>query len=130
MVQGIKFDPSDTSDIKDITTQFNGNVRAIAKHYGVKRQTIYDYFKRQPEGMKIIEECRQHNHEEFLDDAEFVYKYALANYKNNLALAMRAADKVIDKKGHTRNWKEDKDKSKDSNTIILEPKDYSKAIIE
>lgn len=104
MVQGVKFNPSDSSDVRSIAKRYNGNVQAIARYYNVHKETIYDYFKRHPEGMKIIQECREVNHDEFLDEAEFVYKYAIANYKNNLGFAMRAADKIIDKKGHSRGW--------------------------
>lgn len=104
MAQGVRFDLGTHSDIEEIAFRFDGNVSAIARHYGVKRNTVYEYFKRHPEGKLIIDRVREYTDDDFLDMAEFVYKYHLTNYKTNPGLALRAAEKVIDKKGHKRGW--------------------------
>ena len=97
------FNP-DTSDMKDIAIKFNGNIAQIANHFNVSRETIYQYLKRNPDGKKLIESVRGINTETILDSAEFVYMYALNQYKSSLRDAIRAAEKVIDKKGHLRGW--------------------------
>jgi len=108
MAQGVLFDPSNTSNIQEIAIKYNGNIRAIADYYKVSRWVIYEYLKRNPEARDIIESARDFNTESDMDDAEHIYRYAMANYKTNLGFALRAAEKVIDKKGHRRGWREDK----------------------
>lgn len=98
-----KFDP-DKSDIKEIAIKYNGNVNAIARHYNINHDTIYQYFKRDPQGKKIIDDVRKYNTDLDIDLAEYVNRFNMQNYKNNAGLAQRAAEKVIDKKGHLRGW--------------------------
>lgn len=100
-----KFDP-EKSEIRSIAIEKRGNVQAIARHYNINQDTIYEYFKRDPEGKKIIDDVRSLNTETELDLAEFVLSYNMSNYKTNAGLAQRAAEKVIDKKGHLRGWNE------------------------
>lgn len=84
--------------------KLNGNISALAEHYKVSRETLYQYFKRDPKGKEIIDQVRGVNEETILDAAEHVLRYNLLNYKSNAGLAQRAAEKVIDRKGHLRGW--------------------------
>jgi hypothetical protein len=96
----------DNDDILAIATKTNGNISQIADHFKVSRETVYQYLKRNPEGKAIIDRVRGLNTETELDLAEHVIRYNMANYKSNGGLAQRAAEKVIDKKGYIRGWKE------------------------
>lgn len=98
-----KFDP-DKADMLVIAIKYNGNISKIAEHYNVVRDTIYQYYRRDPEGKKIIDIVRGLNTESDLDQAEYVIRYNMANVKTNPGLAQRAAEKVIDRKGHLRDW--------------------------
>ena len=97
------FNP-DNSDMMVIAVKYNGNISKISEHYNVCRDTIYEYNKRNPEGKQIIETVRGINTETDLDQAEYVLRYNMANVKTNPGLAQRAAEKVIDRKGHLRDW--------------------------
>ena len=103
MVKGVEF-PYDTCDMLAVATKYHGNIAAIAEHYKVSRDCIYRYLNKDPQGKKIIEHVRGYNTETQLDIAEHVLHYHLTNYKTNPGLAQRAAEKVIDYKGHTRGW--------------------------
>ncbi len=103
-----KFSP-DINDIKDVAVKLRGNIRSISKHFNVSRQTIYQYLHRTPDGMDVLKLSRSHTHEDFIDVAEFVTMYNMNNYKENPSLAQAAANKVIDKKGHSRGWLSEKD---------------------
>ncbi len=94
----------DISDMLKIAIKHNGCISNIAREMNVNRDTIYEYLKRNPEGKKIIDKVRGYNTEIELDTAEEVIRYNLSNYKKNAGLAQRAAEKVIDKKGHLRSW--------------------------
>ncbi len=98
-----KFNP-DKSDMLAIAIKYNGNISKIAEHYNVSRDTTYEYFKRDIQGKQIIDTVRGVNTESDLDAAEYVIRSNMANYKNNPGLAQRAAEKVIDRKGHLRDW--------------------------
>ncbi len=98
-----KFDPEKT-EMRLVAIKYNGNVQAIARHYNINQDTIYKYFKRDPEGKKIIDDVRGLNTVTELDLAEHVMRFNMTNYKLNPGLAQRAAEKVIDKKGHSRGW--------------------------
>lgn len=99
----VKFNP-EKSEMLAVAIKHNGNVQAIARHYNINQDTMYQYFKRDPEGKEIIDMVRGLNTETDLDLAEHVHRYNMANYKTNPGLAQRAAEKVIDKKGHLRGW--------------------------
>lgn len=99
-----KFDPN-KSVMLATAIKYNGNVVAIADAMNVGRTTIYEYFKRNPEGKEIIDLVRGLNDEVLLDAAEHVFRYNVLNYKSSPGLAQRAAEKVIDKKGYMRGWK-------------------------
>ena len=90
--------------IKSLAVKCNGNISQMAKDLNVERSTIYEYIKRDPHGKKVMDEARGLNTENDLDLAEHVIRYNLTNYKTNPGLAQRAAEKVIDKKGHLRRW--------------------------
>ena len=109
MAQGIEFNPDASStsaeEFEEIVYKYKGNVTRIAEHFKVKRHTIHDYFKRQPNGIELLNKVRYDNTECELDESEHILRYSMANYKNNLGYALRAAEKVIDKKGHLRGWK-------------------------
>jgi aldehyde:ferredoxin oxidoreductase len=98
-----KFIPN-KKDMLATAIKLNGNISALADHYKVCRNTIYEYLKRDPDGKEIIEKVRGVNEETILDAAEHVLRYNLMNYKLNPAIAQRAAEKVIDRKGHLRGW--------------------------
>ena len=99
----VLFNP-DKIDMMAISVKYNGNIAKISEHFNVSRETIYKYIKRDPEGKEIIESTRGINTETDLDAAEHVIRYNMMNYKNNPGLAQRAAEKVIDRKGHLRDW--------------------------
>lgn len=105
------FNP-DISDIKSIAFKYNGNIAAISKHYKVSRETVYQYLKRN-DAKSIIDEVRRFNDEYQLDLAEFIFMHNMSNYQNNPGLAQRAAEKVIDKKGHKRGWEQSQIDSSD-----------------
>lgn len=98
-----KFTP-DISDMLDVSIQKNGNIVKIAKHFNVHRDTIYEYFKRDPDGKKIVEKVRGVNTETDLDIAEQVNRNNMLNFEKNPKLAQRAAETVIKGKGHLRGW--------------------------
>ena len=98
-----KFDP-DKADILAVSVKYNGNISKIAEHYNVVRETIYQYYKRDRVGKEIIDTVRGLNTEYDLDCAEHVLRYNMQNYKTSPGLAQRAAEKVIDRKGHLRDW--------------------------
>ena len=108
MAQGVEFNPEASStsaeEFEQIAYKYKGNVTRIAEHFKVKRHTIRDYFKRQPNGIELLNKIRHDNTECELDEAEFIMRYSMANYKNNMGYAFRAAEKVLDKKGHLRGW--------------------------
>lgn len=97
------FDP-DKQDVLAIAIKYNGNITAMAEHFKIARNTIYDYLKRDPQGKEIIEYVRGYNTDVDLDGAEWVYRYNLKNYKEEPAVAQRAAEKVLASKGHLRGW--------------------------
>ena len=107
-----KFDP-DKSDMLEVSTKYHGNISQIAKHYNVARDTVYRYQYRDVIGKQIIDEVRGYNSEFDLDIAEHVNRYHMLNYKNNPGLAQRAAEKVLDKKGHSRGWRDKQEKQDD-----------------
>ena len=113
-----KFDP-DKRDFLLNGIRFNGNITQLAAHYNVSRETVYQYIKRDPDGKQILEQVRGFNNEHFLDLSEHVIQYNLLNYKNNPGLAQRAAEKVIDKKGHLRGWKNEENTNQSTYNIIV-----------
>lgn len=94
----------DIADMEVVATKYHGVIARVAEHYKVSRETIYQYFNRNPEGKKIIEKVRHHNTETFLDLAEHVMRYNMINHKENPKLAQQAACKVVELKGHSRGW--------------------------
>lgn len=113
-----KFDP-DKSDLKQIALKYHGNISAIARHFNIHGDTVYEYIKRDPVGKEIIDFCRAYNTEYDLDLAEHVIRHNMANYKSNPGLAQRAAEKVIDKKGHLRGWVAERLAQEDDETLQL-----------
>lgn len=99
----------DASVMLAAAIKFHGNITQLAEHFKVNRDTVYQYLKRNPEGKEIIDKVRGYNTEVDLDLAEHVIRYNLANFKNNPGLAQRASEKVIDKKGYMRGWRESDD---------------------
>lgn len=100
-----KFNP-DKKELLSVAIKHSGNLTLIAKHFGVSRETVYQYTRRDPDGKKILSEVRGFSSEHFLDLSEHVLQFNLLNYQNNPGLAQRAAEKVLDKKGHLRGWGE------------------------
>lgn len=98
-----KFDP-DKTDFIAIAFKYNGNASAIARHYNIAHDTIYQYMDRDPVGKGIIQTVRGWNTVYDMDLAEAVNRYNMQNFKSNPNLAQKAAEKTIDKKGHTRGW--------------------------
>ena len=100
-----KFEP-EKSEIFDVAMKYNGNIQAVARHFNIASSTMYEYFDRDPEGRKVVDKVRKMNTELELDSAEHVVRYHMSNYKTNGALSLRAAEKVIDKKGYSRGWRD------------------------
>lgn len=101
------FDPyKNDTDFEEVVVKYHGNITLVAKHYNVFRSTVYDYFKRDPNAKKIVDKVRGFSDQYQIDWAEKVIMDNMLNWQNNPALAQRAAEKVIDKKGHLRGWKE------------------------
>lgn len=98
-----KFKP-DESDFEDAIYRYHGNITAIAKQFGVKRETVHHYFKRNPEANQMLKEARDFTTEIQLDDFEYVNRYAMSQYKTQLGYALRASEKIVDKKGHLRGY--------------------------
>lgn len=103
------FNPDD-EDFETAAMEWHGNITAMAEIFGVVKSTMYTYIQRHPEKMQIIERARMLSDELFLDQAEFVVRYNMNQYKENAGLAQKAAEKVIDKKGHRRGWGENETK--------------------
>lgn len=87
----------DIGDIKNVIVKENGNIMAVAEHYGVHRQTIYRFIEANPELKPILEDARMNAGKDMLDLAMFVSKYNILNYKNNPSLAQQVATKMIDR---------------------------------
>jgi hypothetical protein len=100
---GTLFEP-DYSDVLAVAIAKNGNITAISEHFKISKETFYQFIKRDPKGKEIIDKVRAVNTETQLDLAEHVILYNMMNFKTNPGLAQRAAEKVIDKKGHLRGW--------------------------
>lgn len=100
------FEP-DSADMLASAIKYNGNIAQLAKHYNVSRETIYQYLKRDAQGKLIVDTVRGVNIETNLDMAEYVISYNMSRYKENAGLAQRAAEKVIDRLGYMRGWKND-----------------------
>lgn len=116
------FNP-DKSDMLAAAIKYNGNISALAEHFNVSRETIYQYTYRNPEGKEIIQQVRGYNNETMLDLAEHVIRYNMHNYKNNAALAQRASEKVIDRLGYLRGWLSEKMSDQtDENKALLAAK--------
>lgn len=98
-----KFDP-DKVDMLSKAIEFNGNISSLAQYYKVCRETMYQYLKRDPQGKAIIQQVRGYNTEFDLDLAEKVVRKNMENYEQNPGLAQRAAEKIIDRKGHLRGY--------------------------
>lgn len=98
-----KFSP-DIDDVYNIAMKYHGNIALIADHYQVSRQVIYDYFKREPLGQKVLAFVRDYDKEQFLNIAESITMQNMQNYKNNPHLATRSAEKIIDKLGYLHGW--------------------------
>ena len=97
------FNPN-TSDFLEKSIKNHGNISALAKEYNVDRTTIYEYFRRNPQAKEIREKSQNFNTEHDLDLAEQVLRFNMENHLINPGLAQKAAEKVIDKKGHLRGW--------------------------
>ncbi len=97
----------DISDVKKFVYIYHGNIAAIAREMNVSRETMYQYMKRNPRAAELIHSVRDFNTETDLDLAEYVIRHNLIHHKDNPALAVRCAEKVIDKKGKSRGWSDD-----------------------
>lgn len=119
---GKKVFSPDVSDIRTVAIAKHGNVAQMAKHFNVARDTMYQYLNRNEEGMKIIEEVRGYNTFSDLDMAEFVIRASMSQFETRPLIALRAAEKVLDKKGWMRGWLSDKGIETDENKEILTQK--------
>ena len=113
------FNP-DKSDMLNVAINCHGKISDIAREFKVTRETIYQYINRDPVGKSIIQLVRGYNSDFDLDLAENVIRMNMLNYEDNRGLAQRAAEKVLDKKGHSRGWcdtvvPEENQKIKDAN---------------
>jgi len=97
----------DVSDVKKFVYIYHGNIAAIAREMNVSRETMYQYLKKNPEAAELIQSVRGFNTETDLALAEYVIRHTLINHKDNPALAVRCAEKVVDKKGKSRGWSDD-----------------------
>jgi hypothetical protein len=97
----------DISDVKKFIYIYHGNIAAIAREMNISRETMYQYLKKNPEAAELIQNVRGFNTETDLDLAEYVIRHSLINHKDNPALAVRCAEKVVDKKGRSRGWSDD-----------------------
>ena len=98
-----KFEP-DEKEFLELCVDRNGCISALARHYSVTRSTIYQYLKKQPEGKKIIDYVRGIAAELYLDKSEYVTEYNMDQYKENPAIAQKAADRVAERFGHLRGY--------------------------
>lgn len=100
----------DINDMQLVAAKHNGNIKEIAKHFNVHRYTIYRYLDKNPEAKKVIAQVRHYNTDDDLDLAEQVIRLMMTKHDTAPGLALKAAEKVIDLKGHSRGWhKTDKD---------------------
>lgn len=112
-----KFDP-DKADMQTIAIKYNGNVKAIAKEMNVSRETIYQYFKRDPKGKEIIDHVRGFNTFTDADLAEHVIRWNMSNFDSKPGIAQRSAEFFLVHKAKDRGWvKEDDLKSEDPAVI-------------
>ena len=109
---GIAFKP-DISDVIAVIYELKGNMTQISKKFDVRKETMYNVLYANPEALKALEDVRTYKKHDFIDLAEHVTFYNMTRYENNPGLAQRAADKVLDKLGHLRGWKEDESGNKD-----------------
>lgn len=103
-MQSAKLFNPDISDMRHNAIRLHGNVKKLAEHYNVSRDTMYEYFKRNPETRKLVDDLRNYNTESDLDAAEDVIRMALESFKTKPGIALRAAERVLDGKGHSRHW--------------------------
>jgi hypothetical protein len=115
-----KFEP-DVSDFTKIALTYHGNIQAIARHYNVCKESVYQCMYRNPLYKRVIDAVRSYTHETILDLAEHVHITNMNNLDKNPALAQRAAEKVLDLKGSSRGYT-GKQREDDSNKIALEEK--------
>lgn len=109
---GIAFKP-DISDVIAVIYELKGNMTQISKKFDVRKETMYNVLYANPEALKALEDVRTYKKHDFIDLAEHVTFYNMTRYEESPGLAQRAADKVLDKIGHLRGWKEDESGNKD-----------------
>lgn len=112
-----KFDP-DKSDMKAIAIKYNGNIKAIAKELNVHRDTIYEYFKRDPEGEKIIQHVRGYNKFTDADLAEHVIRWNMSNFEKRPGIAQRSAEFFLVHQAKDRGWVKDDDLKSEDPAVI------------
>jgi len=117
MVYGIPFEPPEMEKFKEIAVKLRGNVHAIARYLKITENTLYVYFRKNPEGKEIIDHVRKFNAESDLDLAEKVIQYNMKNIKENPSIAQKAAEfTILNRNGSERGW----DKNK-LNSDIIQP---------
>ncbi len=119
MVAGVDFEVPDYGEFEVLAISVHGNIKAIAKKLSVTPVTIYRHFKKDPELKCIVDEAREYNSFFDLDLAEHVNRYNMTNFINEPAIAQRAAEYTLDRKGRTRGWikKEDDKENVSSDTL-------------
>jgi hypothetical protein len=79
-----------------------GNLRAVAKHFGVSHIAMYSLMDRHPELKPIIDNARETGRNVLLDKAERNMSYYINDPEH--AKAYNASTYVLDKLGHERKW--------------------------
>ncbi len=110
LAHGIPFLPPDIEEFKAVAIKYNGNAKAIAKHFNIIPHTLYSYFKKDPKAKVILDEIRGYNSFTDLDIAEFVNRYNMTKYEENPAIAQRSAEFTLRYKGRERGWFENETK--------------------
>lgn len=112
-----KFDP-DKSVLKAIAIKYNGNVKAIAKELNVNKDTVYQYFKRDPDGEEIIKHVRGYNKFTDADLAEHVVRWNMSNFEKRPGIAQRSAEFFLVHQAKDRGWVKDDDIKSDDPAVI------------
>lgn len=102
-----------------LAIKHHGNIAAIARALGKDTSTLYSWFKTNPDAKRLIDYVREYNDNYFLDLAEKVVNSNLQNWREKPALAQKAAELVINKKGHRRGWEGGEDKNPVVNEQVM-----------
>ncbi len=105
MPKGVKFKP-EREEMEEAIERYSGRLDAVARHFKVGYQAIWNYCKRDVELRTLIGERRADYDEERLDTAEDVIMYAMQRKEHDIRSALKAAFFVLVRKGHLRNYRE------------------------